>query len=112
MPYQRVPADLHIVPGGEIDDLIGLREVERLRIGPQHLPFQSVFRLKHVELAGQRCGVGCLRKLRGTNRCANEHVGAVGGIAQRVGGSPRGERQTECGKDPEQAAVSMNPAHS
>ena len=81
MPDERVAANFHVVPHGEVDQLVGLAKVERLRIGTQHLPFQSVFWFQHVELAGQGRGIGRFGKLRGTGCGADEDSGLLGGFA-------------------------------
>ncbi len=52
VPHQSVAANFHPVLSGEIYDPVGLGEVERLRVRPQHFPLHRIFRFQQVELAG------------------------------------------------------------
>src|ERR1035438_3820210 len=97
MPYQRVAANLHVVAGREVDQLIGLMEVEGLRIGTQYLPFQGVFRFQHIEIARERRCIGSLGKLRGTDGSADEDSGMLGGFAQGFGLGGCRKTETERG---------------
>src|SRR6266404_3481564 len=64
VPDQRVPADLHSMPGREIHNLVSLRKIERLALRMHYLPLEYVFRLQHIKFACERRRVCRLGKLR------------------------------------------------
>src|ERR1700741_4629929 len=105
MPDECVAADLHVVAECEIDDTVGLREVEGLGIGAKDLPFEGIFGLEHVELASQRLRISGFRKLGWANGSADEDAGVFGGEAQSGRLRRRGQyaqaRQAATGKTKE-----------
>src|SRR6202521_1408749 len=84
VPDQRVPTHLHSVPGREIYNLVALRKVERLPLRMHHLPLEDIFRLQHIELAGERGRVCRLGKLSRPHRCADEHSRSLCSLTQRL----------------------------
>jgi hypothetical protein len=60
-----MPAHFHAMSFGEPHNLVGMREVERGAVRPDHPPLHRFFRFEHVEFARQGQGIQALRKQRG-----------------------------------------------
>lgn len=99
VPYECVAAHFHVVTEGEVDDLIGLGEIEGLGVGTQNLPFQRVFGLDHIELASERGSVKGFGEVGGADRRPDQDCGTLRDFTERLGASPR---ETESGQEAEQ----------
>src|SRR6266436_6588926 len=84
VPDQRVPANLHAVPGRKIYNLVPLRKIESLRFRMYRLPLEDILRLQHIELAGERGRVCRLGKLSRPHRGSDEHSRSPCSLTQRL----------------------------
>src|SRR6266404_2364846 len=84
VPDQRVPANLHAVPGRKIYNLVPLRKIESLRFRMHRLPLEDILRLQHIELAGERGRVCRLGKLSWPHCGSDEHSRSMRSLTQRL----------------------------
>ncbi len=99
VPDQCVTANLHVVPGCEIHNLVALRKIERLRLRMHYLPLQGVFRFQHIELAGERGCVCGLVEMSWPYRSADKQSRTLRGVTQRLLSDSSAKSQAKgCGR--------------
>lgn len=78
---------------GEGNDVVALGEVEGGEVGAEDPPFHGVFGLEPVELVAEGGAVGDLGELGRADGSADEDAGAVGEVAEGLGGGEGGEKE-------------------
>jgi hypothetical protein len=81
-PRQGVPANFHAVRFSKLNYLVGLREVEGCRVGPERPPLHRIFGFHQVEFTRQ-CVRAFGEKLRAHGR-ADEYAATVRAFAHRL----------------------------
>src|SRR6266446_3559502 len=84
MSDQRVPANLHAVPGREIHNLVSLRKIERLALRMHYLPLEDVFRLQHIKFAREHRRICRLGKLSRPHRGSDQDSRSLRNLTQRM----------------------------